>query len=447
MMFMMHLNPLRFSLTLLVFALSIPGFAQSPDARFGVERAVANAGFWQSSGDEFIQNNPHLGFLWLSGSTRSTLKCANRRVHFMGLEPQEILIGYEGGLPRDVTISLYNRGDAGEIDRERFDALVGEARARITDLTSIRPERVEEQRRTRDVKVQRQLWQRKPLLIILEWSETDERRRDGQVLPYRAEYVKATLTLEQYHVDMWDRLERKTQIDRRDLSRNVKNTDFGDVYVVGVPMVDQGEKGYCAVACMERLFRYYGVPVDQHEIAQIADSSAALGTSPEVMMDAIKRLGVKFRVRVKEHFSIDYSTLKEMVDKYNRLARRQDKVQIDLSGTVYLGTLSGSMDPELLRQARADMRNEYRDFRREIRDYVAKGVPLLWSVLVGVYPEEPPIQGMGGHMRLIVGYNDQTDEILYSDTWGNGHELKRLPVDQAWAMTLGLFTAESRDAL
>jgi hypothetical protein len=43
-------------------------------------------------------------------------------------------------------------------------------------------------------------------------------------------------------------------------------------------MVDQGDKGYCVVASVERVMRYYGAAVDQHELAQVANSDAAIGT-------------------------------------------------------------------------------------------------------------------------------------------------------------------------
>lgn len=45
----------------------------------------------------------------------------------------------------------------------------------------------------------------------------------------------------------------------------------------------------------------------------------------------------------------------------------------------------------------------------------------------------------GGHMRLIIGYNPQTKEILYTDTWGAGHELKRMPEDWAFTITHDAF--------
>jgi hypothetical protein len=45
-------------------------------------------------------------------------------------------------------------------------------------------------------------------------------------------------------------------------------------------------------------------------------------------------------------------------------------------------------------------------------------------------------------MRLIVGLNPKTHEIYYSDTWGLGHELKKMPLANAWTITDGLYTLE-----
>jgi hypothetical protein len=49
-------------------------------------------------------------------------------------------------------------------------------------------------------------------------------------------------------------------------------------------------------------------------------------------------------------------------------------------------------------------------------------------------------QTHGGHMRLLIGYNSKTQELLYTDSWGKGHELKRMPAGQAWCMTMALYT-------
>ena len=45
-------------------------------------------------------------------------------------------------------------------------------------------------------------------------------------------------------------------------------------------------------------------------------------------------------------------------------------------------------------------------------------------------------------MRLIIGYDPGAHEVFYSDSWGLGHELKKMPVANAWTITTGLFTLE-----
>ena len=58
--------------------------------------------------------------------------------------------------------------------------------------------------------------------------------------------------------------------------------------------------------------------------------------------------------------------------------------------------------------------------------------------MLGVFPEEGIPQLSGGHLRLIIGYNEKNDEILYSDSWGAGHELKRMSTPDAYGATTSL---------
>jgi hypothetical protein len=73
---------------------------------------------------------------------------------------------------------------------------------------------------------------------------------------------------------------------------------------------------------------------------------------------------------------------------------------------------------------------------------VDAGIPVLWGVRLGLLPEPEIPQAEGGHMRLIVGYNLKTQEILYSDSWGARHVLKRMPLANACTITTGLAVIE-----
>mgnify|MGYP002809445487 FL=1 len=38
-------------------------------------------------------------------------------------------------------------------------------------------------------------------------------------------------------------------------------------------------------------------------------------------------------------------------------------------------------------------------------------------------------------MRLIIGYNNKTKEIIYTDSWGDGHAKKSMDAGEGFSMT------------
>jgi hypothetical protein len=211
-------------------------------------------------------------------------------------------------------------------------------------------------------------------------------------------------------------------------------------------MVDQGEKGYCAAASAERLLRYYGRSVDQHQIAQLADTAAKEGTTQDGMIKALEAIGQRFSLDLKPIIKLDWSRLAHLIEDYNRAAKGAGKPVVEIGHVINVTHVYEEMDAALLRKVRVKQAQELAQFKKDVKTYTGEGVPLLWSCLVGKFPEVPPINPPGtyGHMRLIIGYNDKTSELLYSDSWGPGHELKRIPVDDAWAVTTGLHVLKPR---
>jgi len=217
----------------------------------------------------------------------------------------------------------------------------------------------------------------------------------------------------------------------------------GDVWVGDVPMVDQGQKGYCVVASAERVMRYYGNKVDENELAQVANTNSDRGTTAEAMLEALKKLGAQLKVRVREVEHSDVREFIKLMTDYNREAKREHVSELRDPGhlidptAIYL-----EMDGNVLRQARTKNKSELNRFEQNVEQRVDAGVPLLWTVFLGKLPEKGIPQDAGGHMRLIIGYNRRKQQILYSDSWGAGHELKRMSVEDAWTMTTGAMIIE-----
>jgi hypothetical protein len=208
-------------------------------------------------------------------------------------------------------------------------------------------------------------------------------------------------------------------------------------------MVDQGEKGYCVVATTARVFGYYGMQVDQHEIAQIANASAESGTSSSGMIESLGRIAGRFKVRVKTHEEMEYPELGDLVSDYNRLAKRKNAREFPADPSVNMWTYFDAFDPAILKETRMKDGAGFKSFIAEVQRSIDAGVPLLWTVTVGIFPEEKiNPQTRGGHMRLIIGYNTATNEVLYSDSWGAGHEMKRLGTAEAFCATHGLYSIQ-----
>jgi hypothetical protein len=45
-----------------------------------------------------------------------------------------------------------------------------------------------------------------------------------------------------------------------------------------------------------------------------------------------------------------------------------------------------------------------------------------------------------GHMRMIIGYNATTGGVIYTDSWGAGHERKVMTRAEAEEMTTAVFS-------
>lgn len=235
------------------------------------------------------------------------------------------------------------------------------------------------------------------------------------------------------------------QAAKAKVAANVRREESGDVWIEGIPMVNQGEKGYCAVATCERVLRYYGSTVDEHELAQMAGTSAKEGTSLKAMKAVASEISAKYRLGYNDIFAMgwDVRALEKEVEAYNKAAKSMKRAQIDLSRYYVGGMVMGNraleaMEPEVILKMRTkDAR--FAKFKKDVKARIDQGIPVCWSVRLGIFPEPDIPQASGGHMRLIIGYNQKTGELIYSDSWGRGHEKKRMDAGKAFAVTTSAF--------
>lgn len=364
---------------------------------------------------------------------------------------EEVGFLMRNGKLHEVSIAIWNKGDSknADISKSDFEAIVDACSAGLNQLVAPRFEDKGKDMKSA-AKAERRMWVGKEMLAQLAFSGGREKVRD----PYsgrertgknfQGEFIRLRLLPKPDSlVGLRTSSGGKATVRRSELDDLVTRDPSGDVYISGIPMVDQGDKGYCAVATASRVFNYYGVPADQHEMAQVAGNAAGGGgTNPEEMEDALRKLSGKYKTRFQTLLDLDYSSrkYKSFMKKYNRAAKKLDKKVLDTDRFIYF---MGGLDPDVLRAVNGTG-STLDKFNRNVHEYIDKGVPVMWALQLGLFPEngEKAKQAGGGHMRLIIGYNDEKKEVIFSDSWGSGHEKKRMAAADASAATMGLYVLQ-----
>ena len=362
------------------------------------------------------------------------------------LDPVEALVDFTDGRLSQITIHVFTRGDARrDVGREAFARMVADCRDGVARMLGD-PGKARGPGSTGAIRgTDGWVWARPGVAALLEWSS--QRVQGGSTgatrRSFQAEFLRLRLAPPAKPA-LGAGAAPGATVRRADLAAHVRRDPAsGDVWVADVPMVDQGRKGYCVVASCERLFRFYGMQVDQHELAQMAESSAKDGTKYEKMIDALRKLQMRLKLRMRELIGTDYHAFVRDVETYNRAARRRGLATFDTKNSLLTPDLYARMDKDVLRAAKCQGAG-FRKYQARIKEHANAGVPLLWALELGVYPEEGRgnRQTGGGHMRLIIGYNEKQGQVIFSDSWGAGHELKRMRMDDAFAVTTGLFMVE-----
>lgn len=321
--------------------------------------------------------------------------------------------------PASLLIVLYNKGDDGNIDKKEFNQRVKDALAVLDAVCGVKGKKKNVAAKESGVKLKAWVWEWENGAAMLEAHDTGKGKKD-----YEAEFIRLRMAKDAAG------LERGSASDagsRRDLLNNVKRTEEGDVWIDNIPMIDQGEKGYCLPATVARIFSYYGMDgVDMHAMASMCDTVAGGGTTIEGMMEALEKIGSRFHVRAM--------TLKdkgkkpgpeEIVESYNKLAKRKGKQ----ASRGFIGVADRDIDDalsifdqEILEESFPVKKAAMKKWFRPVYKSIDSGIPVLW--------------GIPGHMRLIIGYNDAKGLIYYSDSWGAGHEKKKMSALNAYMITL-----------
>ena len=413
---------------------------------------------WEMSADEFEKSYGSF-FKWLEKDKKegARFNAINnpRRILLFGMRVLEAVVRFEDGKFNRISVSLYNRGDAQVSIRvtkdgiteniltpEQFKELIKKSDKKVNEWIGVEGKALPPKKlvgSTRDL-IYEKYWVKGYECAGLQWSLT----KHGH--SFNPEYIKFTYSKYDPHNDPRKIMTRNRNMGKlskaKDIKDNVKIKD-GFTYIDNIPMVDQGPKGYCAVATTERILKYYGSKIDQHTIAQLVDTRA--GTNPVKMIRMMKKATPKLGIKIYTYLEPpDFANpsgrdirkyIKE-IEGFNKMLKKEREGGVPLAYPIVAQTRGTRL--QLFKEYKCiKHKADFKRFKANIKKNIDQGIPVVWGLFVGIVPEnkKPATHRMGGHMRLIIGYNKDLSELVFTDTWGAGHEFKTIKTDDAWIVT------------
>ena len=302
-----------------------------------------------------------------------------------------------GGKPEMVSLVFANKGDADDWDKLRAD-MEGDEKTLEAALTGLLGEPKRDSFGKRELRERVSRWDWNGTAILLSTQDNN--------------YVGLRLV----PVAVADNAGVGKVVEDREmqqiLEKRIERRDNGDVVVTEIPMVDQGPKGYCVPATWERYLRYLKIPADMYVLAMAGNTEMGGGTSLNALNESVDNLAqlYKRRVEVLRH-DVSLREVKRYIDK-----------GLPLMWVCFVDSRwDDTIDERAKNRKKVD---DMKDWKKELEYYRDKSAQAKG--------------GFGtGHMRMIIGYNEKTDELAISDSWGEQTAERWVTEEEAKAMSGG----------
>lgn len=229
----------------------------------------------------------------------------------------------------------------------------------------------------------------------------------------RDEYV-ALRILPTAAADAGGRSRVSSPVLRERIAARVARRPNGDVVLTDMPMVDQGPKGYCVPATWERVMRYMGIPADMYVLAMAGNTEAGGGTAGnDIVWGARRAVTAAGRRLSTPTLRLQPAAVAKFIDR----------------GVPVMWAMHATEEMNAAVQARLPERRQMQD-------------PAAWSAALEG-PREAARRWTRdpetAHLCLITGYNEQTGELAFSDSYGPGFEERWITAEEAEAVSQNLF--------
>lgn len=411
-----------------------------------IDDMVANPDVWKTDKTTLVSSYPDLKFVW-EATDQSSAVAKAENLGFSGITVNRFMAYFrpDGKLDR-LEALLYeppakvSKDGPQPMNKEGFDSLVKQVNEALEPITKVKVGASWNPPSGSRFKTDGRQWRTNTTRYLLEYviqKEKDPKQKDKD--------KKVSFDIDFVRLKFFPAVVQPNQVKPFVGATFVKrDAAKADVLIDSVPMF-LAKQQLSERAAFERVLLYYGIEGDRDmNRVLMPERNAAHGTTDAQLAKGLAALAQGYKLRLNSVYAVDENALRGFVSDYNRIAKQKQSYDLDLKGKpMEISAVVKMMEPEIFRDVRLKTKNEGATFLKMVTSQIDQGIPIFWTVILGAV-QEANLGAIGTHMRLIIGYNAKNNQILYTDPWGKGHEVKRLSADDAWVMTLGAATMSPR---
>ena len=396
--------------------------------------------------DQFIPDGKKSLFTWSSETKTAAFYASipgqEKALTIFGKNVLSAYVRFSGETPSVITFTLYDQTVIQPLASDKF---MQETKGIYTHLKKrypgVKPKFLNAVRD--DLKIHAAFWVSGKYVCMMKWGIRKDTPEYLQI-----EFISvAGKNLSRRHI--MRTLYTAGKSARRTKTEQAEN---GDVYLRNFPMYVQPEKGNSAAAVVQRIMEYKGIKPEKPIEAAPLKKSVKLFTDTDELPLQLAEICKKNNLKLTPHFVLFYKDrslrrLENLAGRYNRAVRKPKKERLSVAagGKLPVVATIKKMTPDVYIRLRNEEHGE-QVFEGAVLQSIMSGQPVIWYVIMGIAKEDKlPKTVPDLHMRLIIGFNATTKTVIYTDCWGKGHEIKRMPYEKAWAITLGTYTISSRE--
>jgi len=238
----------------------------------------------------YIANNNYIGTYW-------------------NIKPLKLQFSFKNHLLDKIRINLWNKGDAALKKAPNMKAF----RIISTFLEEIKQSDFQVTKEVKKISSKYRFNLHKIIIGESVW-EIQLEPNEYIIIDIKPYKPQKKLNIVEQHIQNSKRIDRN-QIKksfRQNLVLNVQKKPNGDIIIKGIPMIDQGQKGYCTPATCARILQYYGYDLDEHQIANLMGTKK--GTNIKNMREGLKMISSGLPFFAKE-LKFSFSTIKRYILK------------------------------------------------------------------------------------------------------------------------------------